>query len=254
MFSFLYDTVLDGERESIIVFNLAFYHGFANRKDADPTFFFFDKEAPVKPVKGRVYFHSTEAAFLCKLFHLDPRFVSYQVIDKPVGVLFFHLYTFPFPAIIVCYLGVTAGTLFARTVPYGNMDAEKPGFPELVRVADCLLEEAGEDDDALARRLEVLPGQVREELLVSDLLNAWQAFYFYFRIFPDDLAKERLELEPASSLIDGVLLDEINIAERIFRVRNGTPEILVTDGKTVLKTFSGSTALDDSLSYAESLS
>ena len=63
------------------------------------------------------------------------------------------------------------------------MDTENPvpSFPELVRIADCLLEESGEDEDALVRRLETLPGAVRRELLVSDLLNAWQVFYYFFR-------------------------------------------------------------------------
>ena len=39
------------------------------------------------------------------------------------------------------------------------MDTETPApsFPELVRIADCLLDESGEDEDALMRRLETLP-------------------------------------------------------------------------------------------------
>ena len=95
------------------------------------------------------------------------------------------------------------------------MDTENPvpSFPELVRIADCLLEESGEDEDALVRRLETLPGAVRNELLVSDLLNAWQVFYYFFRTVPDELVRERLELEPASSLADGVEIDEIESAD-----------------------------------------
>ena len=95
------------------------------------------------------------------------------------------------------------------------MDTENsvPSFPELVRIADCLLEESGEDEDALMRRLETLPGAVRRELLVSDLLNAWQVFYYFFRTVPDELVRERFELEPASSLVDGVEIDEIESAD-----------------------------------------
>jgi hypothetical protein len=133
------------------------------------------------------------------------------------------------------------------------MDHEDPAlpFPELVRIADCLLEESGEDDDALVRRLQTLPGPVLRELLVSDLLNAWQVFYYFFRSAPDELARERLELEPASSLVDGVTIDEIDLLVRVFRVRDGIPEILVTDGKDTLKTFSGASAVADSLSFIE---
>ena len=127
-----------------------------------------------------------------------------------------------------------------------------PSFPELVRIADCLLEESGEDEDALVRRLETLPGAVRLELLVSDLLNAWQVFYYFFRCTPDELVRERLELEPASSLAEGVRIDEIELLERVFRIKEGIPEILVTDGQVLLKTFSGTSAVSDSLSYIES--
>ncbi|MGA2162413.1 MAG: hypothetical protein ABSG28_09520 [Methanoregula sp.] len=134
------------------------------------------------------------------------------------------------------------------------MDTENPApsFPELVGIADCLLEESGEDDDALVRRLETLPGPVRGELLVSDLLNAWQVFYYFFRIVPDELVRERLELEPASSLVSGVEIDEIELLTRVFRVNNNQPEIIVTDGKEPLKTFSGTSAVADSQSYIES--
>jgi len=134
------------------------------------------------------------------------------------------------------------------------MDNESsgPSFSELVRVADCLLEESGEDDDALMRRLEELPAPVRDELFVSDLLNAWQVFYYFYRIEPDELIRERLELEPASSLPAGVTIDEIDLLERVFRVKKNHPEILVTDGKETLKTFTGTSAVADSQTYIES--
>ncbi|WP_292425379.1 hypothetical protein [Methanoregula sp.] len=134
------------------------------------------------------------------------------------------------------------------------MDTEDPApsFPELVRIADCLLDESGEDEDALMRRLETLPEPVRRELLVSDLLNAWQVFYYFFRTVPDELVQERLELEPASSLVDGVAIDEIELLTRVFRVKNSRPEIIVTDGKEPLKTFTGTSAVADSQFYIES--
>ena len=127
-----------------------------------------------------------------------------------------------------------------------------PSFSELVRIADCLLDESGDEDDELMRRLETLPPEVRNELFVSDLLNAWQVFYYFYRTEPDDLVHERLDLEPASALPEGVKIDEIELLERVFRVTRGIPEILVTDGKETLKAFSGTSALADSLAYIES--
>ncbi|WP_424728643.1 hypothetical protein [Methanoregula sp.] len=132
------------------------------------------------------------------------------------------------------------------------MDDEDPSFTELVRIADCLLEESGDDEDALVRRLQTLPVSVLHELIISDLLNAWQVFYYFFRTTPDELIRERLELEPASSLVDGIEIDEIDLLVRVFRVKNGIPEILVTDGKETLKTFSGVSSIDDSFTYIES--
>jgi len=146
------------------------------------------------------------------------------------------------------------GILFVLSREPYPMDTENPApsFSELVRIADCLLDESGEDEDALVRRLETLPGPVRSELLVSDLLNAWQVFYYFFRTVPDELVRERLELEPASSLVDGVEIDEIELLTRVFLVKNSMPVIIVTDGKDPLKTFSGASAVADSQSYIES--
>ena len=130
--------------------------------------------------------------------------------------------------------------------------AKKPlPFAELVATADCLLEECGEDEDALVRRLETLPPEIRDELLISDLLNAWQAFYFYFRMVPDELTRERLELEPASALVTGVLIDEIELLEILFAIKNHLPFIYISDGDRTLATFSGPSAYEDGLHYID---
>lgn len=129
---------------------------------------------------------------------------------------------------------------------------EKPSFASLVETADCLLDECGEDEDALMRRLDVLPVEVRNELFVSDLLNAWQVFYYYFRTVPDELRRERMELEPASSLVSGVFIDEVELLEIIFAIKNHMPHIYITDGEKALATFSGPSAYEDGLRYIES--
>ncbi len=122
-------------------------------------------------------------------------------------------------------------------------------FHELVTIADCLLEECGEDEDALVQKLQTLDPDVVHELIVSDLLNAWQVFYFFFRIIPDEMIQERLELQPASALVTGIIIDEIDLLELTFAIKNNQAYVYVSDGEKVLSTFSGNTAYQDALAY-----
>lgn len=124
-------------------------------------------------------------------------------------------------------------------------------YKTLVALADTLFEQCEDDVSCLSRMLDALDSSTRYELLESDLLNAFQVFYYYFRINPDELVKERLELEPASSLITGVKIDEVDLVDLIFSVKNHEPAILVSDGDTVLQTFTGKTAYAQGLKYIE---
>ena len=92
-------------------------------------------------------------------------------------------------------------------------DSSNVPFPELIALADKLLGESNEDVERLATKIGSLDADVRNELMVSDLLNAWQVFYYYFRTVPDELVKERMELEPASSLPHGLKIDEVEFLE-----------------------------------------
>ena len=130
----------------------------------------------------------------------------------------------------------------ACTVPYH----------ELVAIADRLIDESGEDAGLLAEKLDRLVPEVREELLVSDLFNAYQVFYYFFREKPDDIRMERLILMPASALEGGVIVDEIEILELIFGVIAYKPVIVVSDGERALATFLGTDAYRDALTYIES--
>jgi hypothetical protein len=124
-------------------------------------------------------------------------------------------------------------------------------YKTLVSLADNLFEQCEDDVSCLSRMLDALDSSTRYELLESDLLNAFQVFYYYFRINPDELVKERLELEPASSLVKGVKIDEIDPVDLIFSVHHHEPAILVSDGETVLHTFRGKTAYAQGLKYIE---
>ncbi|MDD1698811.1 MAG: hypothetical protein LUQ36_10640, partial [Methanoregula sp.] len=75
--------------------------------------------------------------------------------------------------------------------------------------------------------------------------------YYFFRILPDELVGERLELEPASSLTRGVKIDEVELLDLVFSVKDNEPVIMVSDGEHPLVTFTGKTAYTDGLKYIE---
>jgi hypothetical protein len=132
-----------------------------------------------------------------------------------------------------------------------SSDGSSIPYDMLASVADRLFLECEDDVQCLSRIIEKLDPATRNELLVSDLLNAYQVFYYYFRTCPDELVCERLELEPASSLIRGVKIDEIELLDLIFLVKNHEPVIIVSDGESVLFTFFGKTAYSQGLKYIE---
>jgi hypothetical protein len=130
-------------------------------------------------------------------------------------------------------------------------DSSTVPFPELVALADKLLEECDEDVALLATRIGSLDADVRNELMVSDLLNAWQVFYYYFRTVPDELVKERMELEPASALPRGLKIDEVEFLELFFVMKDYKPLIVISDGEKPVATFSGRNAFSDGRAYLE---
>ena len=132
-----------------------------------------------------------------------------------------------------------------------NPDGSPVPYHTLVALADHLFEECEDDVKCLSHRIDELDPVLRDELLSSDLLNACQVFYYFFRMLPDELVSERLELEPASSLAKGVKIDEVELLDLIFSVKNHEPVIMVSDGEYPLVTFKGRTAYADGLKYIE---
>jgi len=132
-----------------------------------------------------------------------------------------------------------------------NPDGSPAPYHILAALADHLFEECEDDVKCLSHRIDALDSDLRNELLDSDLLNAFQVFHYFFRILPDELVCERLELEPASSLTKGVTIDEIELLDLVFSVKNHEPVIMVSDGEKPLMTFKGKTAYTDGLKYIE---
>ncbi|MDV2482005.1 hypothetical protein F8E02_08275 [Methanoculleus sp. Wushi-C6] len=112
-------------------------------------------------------------------------------------------------------------------------------YAELADLAEELFEASGDDDERLAKRLDALDAETREALLASDLLNAYQAFYYYFQETPDELTMERMQLHAASDLARGVVIEEFDIYEVVFLRQDATPVLVLTDGESVLARFEG---------------
>jgi len=115
-------------------------------------------------------------------------------------------------------------------------------YPELVALVDSILDECEEDVSCIVKKLDALDEETRNELLVSDLLNAYQVFYFMFRTEPDILTRERMDLEPASILREGLKIEETDMLEMFFLIHETVPVIVIHDGDKAVATFSGRTA------------
>lgn len=122
---------------------------------------------------------------------------------------------------------------------------------ELADIADDILERVREDDDALAGELDMLSPLVRRQLLVSDFLNAFQVYYYFYRKAPGELELERLLLQPASALAHGVLLTEMDLFLVIFRMEDGQPVISVGDGESILANFREKDAYEKALRFID---
>jgi len=123
---------------------------------------------------------------------------------------------------------------------------------ELAELADRILTISDDDAAKLVSVLDELDEGVRNELLVSDFLNAYQVFWYFFRYEPEILAAERLMLSSASSLSAGVLIEERDIYEILFRVADALPEMLVTDGEEALMVFRGKNSYWDAVEWVDS--
>ncbi|WP_292517786.1 hypothetical protein [Methanoculleus sp.] len=124
-------------------------------------------------------------------------------------------------------------------------------YAELADLADKLFEASGDDDELLAERLDTLDEEARGALLSSDLLNAYQVFYYFFRETPDDLVMERLQLHAASDLVRGIVIDEVDIYEVVFGMVDGEPVVLITDGEETLVRFEGKQAYAGTIRYLD---
>jgi hypothetical protein len=124
-------------------------------------------------------------------------------------------------------------------------------YRDLAKIADRLFLQSDDNEEQLATALDSAPEEVRQDLLASDLLNAYQVFYYHFREAPGELAKERLLLLPASALSHGVLLAEIDYVEVVFHVEQGDPVITLHDEGQVIANYHGKSAYRSAMQFID---
>ncbi|MBN1167489.1 MAG: hypothetical protein JXA44_10230 [Methanospirillaceae archaeon] len=132
------------------------------------------------------------------------------------------------------------------------MDRAAP-YKTLGIIADGLFARCEDDVSCIAAELDSFSEDIRDELLTSDLLNAYQVFYYYFRTYPDLMAEEILSLQPAGNVARGIRIGEIELLELVFSVREKKPCIQITDGATVLMSFTGRDAYSQAYRYIETI-
>lgn len=130
-------------------------------------------------------------------------------------------------------------------------EEETEPFEAMEDVADEIFEACEDDVVCIAARLDDLDPELRWELLESNLLNAWQVFFYIFRLVPDELVRERLELEPALAARTGILLEDRDLFEILFFVRDRRGFIGVSDGEALLAHFEGPDAYHEARSYVD---
>lgn len=124
-------------------------------------------------------------------------------------------------------------------------------YYEMAKLADRILAIADENLDRLSEIIEELEPGVRKELIDSDFLNAYQVFYYYFRVEPDEIVKDRLMLEPATSVKTGIHINDYEIIEIYFSIKDDEPVITLSDGDIEVSRFSGRNAYSEALKFVQ---
>jgi hypothetical protein len=124
-------------------------------------------------------------------------------------------------------------------------------YRELAKIAESLFKASEDDEERLASHLDTISPELRRELFGSDLLNAYQVFYYFFRESPRDLEKERMILTPASVLVKGMVLREVDYLEVIFSMDADEPLITIRNDEQVLAHYRGITAYRDAVQFID---
>ena len=131
------------------------------------------------------------------------------------------------------------------------MNSDTISYNELGDIAEELFTVCEDDPICVAKQLDTFGPEIRDQLLGSDLLNAFQVFYYYFREVPDIVTEEILLFHSASHLVYGIpLIKGIGPYEMIFFMKQGRPMIAIIDEDDVVSmSFSGAKAYQKAVAY-----
>lgn len=124
-------------------------------------------------------------------------------------------------------------------------------YTELASIVERILDDCDEDVVCTRMRLSGLPPEILDSVITSDLLNAWQVFYYYFQQDPGEDAREILMFSPASDLESGVHIGECRQCSMVFHVKNSRPWIVVSDDIQELIRYSGNKAYTDAIRFID---
>ncbi len=122
-------------------------------------------------------------------------------------------------------------------------------YSALSDIADTIFSHCNDDPSCIAGEIQKLEPEIRNSLLSSDLLNAWQVFWYYFKEYPGDDAVEFLNFHSAGELARGVPMGDIGIFTLTFQVIDGEPEIGLSDDLQEVARFRGAAAWAETQGY-----
>jgi hypothetical protein len=122
-------------------------------------------------------------------------------------------------------------------------------YNTLSTIADTIFNRCNDDPSCIAKEIRKLDEETRHDILSSDLLNAWQVFWYYFHEYPGEEGEEFLMFHSAGELSRGVPMGELDIFTITFFVINGEPEIRIADDLHEVAGFTGSSAWADTIKY-----
>ncbi|HWQ63221.1 MAG TPA: hypothetical protein VN429_02310 [Methanospirillum sp.] len=124
-------------------------------------------------------------------------------------------------------------------------------YADLADLVEGILDRCDDDPACIAVALNTLEPGTRNDILSSDLLNAWQVFWYYFQAYPGDEQVEFLVFHSAGELSRGVPMGVAGIFRLTFIVKAGEPCILIEDDIIEIARFKGLSSWSDAQKYLE---
>lgn len=124
-------------------------------------------------------------------------------------------------------------------------------YADLADLVEGILDRCDDDPACIADALNALEPGTRNDILSSDLLNAWQVFWYYFQTYPGDEQVEFLVFHSAGELLRGVPMGDVGIFKLTFMVKAGEPCILIEDDIIEIARFKGLSSWSDAKKFIE---